>query len=82
NLLGERGRGYANFLRVLDEGRIAIAAIATGAAQGCVRQSLGRLGQQRLTEIWRGPFADVRQRHVRLTQLPDLCNRCSEWHRP
>jgi alkylation response protein AidB-like acyl-CoA dehydrogenase len=36
NLLGERGRGYANFLRTLDEGRIAIAALATGAAQGCV----------------------------------------------
>jgi short/branched chain acyl-CoA dehydrogenase len=40
NLLGERGRGYANFLRVLDEGRIAIAAIATGAAQGCVDESV------------------------------------------
>ena len=36
NLLGDRGRGYGNFLRILDEGRIAIAAIATGAAQGCV----------------------------------------------
>lgn len=36
NLLGTRGRGYANFLSILDEGRIAIAALATGAAQGCV----------------------------------------------
>lgn len=36
NLLGERGRGYANFLQILDEGRIAIAALAVGAAQGCV----------------------------------------------
>ncbi|WFP16957.1 acyl-CoA dehydrogenase family protein [Citricoccus muralis] len=36
NLLGVRGRGYANFLGILDEGRIAIAALATGAAQGCV----------------------------------------------
>ncbi len=40
NLLGERGRGYANFLRVLDEGRIAIAALSTGAAQGCVDESV------------------------------------------
>jgi short/branched chain acyl-CoA dehydrogenase len=40
NLLGERGRGYANFLQILDEGRIAIAALATGAAQGCVEQSV------------------------------------------
>ena len=36
NLLGERGRGYSNFLRILDEGRIAIAALSVGAAQGCV----------------------------------------------
>lgn len=40
NLLGERGRGYANFLGILDEGRIAIAALATGAAQGCVDESI------------------------------------------
>ncbi|MGZ8178130.1 acyl-CoA dehydrogenase family protein [Williamsia sp. SKLECPSW1] len=36
NLLGQEGRGYANFLRILDEGRIAIAALAAGVAQGCV----------------------------------------------
>ena len=40
NLLGERGRGYAQFLRTLDEGRIAIAALSTGLAQGCVDESL------------------------------------------
>ncbi|MDX2645174.1 acyl-CoA dehydrogenase family protein [Streptomyces sp. NPDC001902] len=40
NLLGERGRGYAQFLRILDEGRIAIAALATGLAQGCVDESV------------------------------------------
>ncbi|WGW11019.1 acyl-CoA dehydrogenase family protein [Saxibacter everestensis] len=40
NLLGERGRGYANFLRILDEGRIAVGALAVGAAQGCVDESV------------------------------------------
>src|SRR5918999_3347740 len=40
NLLGQRGRGYANFLSILDEGRIAIAAPATGLAQGCLDESL------------------------------------------
>lgn len=40
NLLGERGRGYANFLRILDEGRIAVAALSVGAAQGCVDASV------------------------------------------
>ena len=36
NLVGVQGRGYAQFLRILDEGRIAISALATGLAQGCV----------------------------------------------
>ncbi|PWU59951.1 acyl-CoA dehydrogenase [Micromonospora globispora] len=40
NLLGQRGRGFAQFLRILDEGRIAIAALAVGLAQGCVEESI------------------------------------------
>jgi short/branched chain acyl-CoA dehydrogenase len=40
NLLGERGRGYAQFLRTLDEGRVAIAALSAGLAQGCVDECL------------------------------------------
>ncbi|MDT5120081.1 MAG: short-chain 2-methylacyl-CoA dehydrogenase [Mycobacterium sp.] len=40
NLLGAQGAGYANFLSILDEGRIAIAALSTGAAQGCVDESV------------------------------------------
>ncbi|MER5682286.1 acyl-CoA dehydrogenase family protein [Streptomyces sp. NPDC002205] len=40
NLLGEEGRGYAQFLRILDEGRIAISALSTGLAQGCVDESV------------------------------------------
>jgi short-chain 2-methylacyl-CoA dehydrogenase len=40
NLLGELGRGYAQFLRILDEGRVAIAALAVGLAQGCVDESV------------------------------------------
>ena len=40
NLVGERGRGYAQFLSILDEGRIAIAALAVGLAQGCVDESI------------------------------------------
>lgn len=46
NLLGEQGRGYANFLSILDEGRIAIAAVATGAAQGCVDESVKYAGER------------------------------------
>jgi short/branched chain acyl-CoA dehydrogenase len=40
NLLGQRGRGFAQFMQTLDEGRIAIAALATGLAQGCVDECL------------------------------------------
>lgn len=40
NLLGERGRGFAQFLAILDDGRIAIAALAVGLAQACLEHSL------------------------------------------
>jgi short/branched chain acyl-CoA dehydrogenase len=46
NLLGERGRGYAQFLRTLDEGRVAIAALATGLAQGCVDECVRYAGER------------------------------------
>jgi short/branched chain acyl-CoA dehydrogenase len=46
NLLGQRGRGFAQFLRILDEGRIAIAALSVGLAQGCVDESI-KYAQQR-----------------------------------
>ena len=34
NLLGERGKGFVQFLHVLDGGRVGIAAMAVGLAQG------------------------------------------------
>ena len=34
NLLGERGRGFQQFLEVLDGGRISVAAMGVGLAQG------------------------------------------------
>ena len=40
NLLGAEGRGYAQFLSILDEGRVAIAALSVGLAQGCVDECL------------------------------------------
>jgi butyryl-CoA dehydrogenase len=40
NLLGERGRGYAQFLEILDEGRVAIAALSVGLAQACLDASV------------------------------------------
>ncbi|MFJ6671968.1 acyl-CoA dehydrogenase family protein [Actinosynnema sp. NPDC091369] len=46
NLVGERGRGYAQFLQTLDEGRVAIAAIGVGLAQGCVDECLRYAGER------------------------------------
>jgi short-chain 2-methylacyl-CoA dehydrogenase len=46
NLLGERGRGYAQFLRTLAEGRVAIAALSAGLAQGCVDECLRYAGER------------------------------------
>jgi len=40
NLLGDLGRGYAQFLQTLDEGRVAIAALSAGLAQGCVDECI------------------------------------------
>jgi short/branched chain acyl-CoA dehydrogenase len=40
NLLGKRGEGFKNFLKILDDGRVAIAALAVGLAQGCIDECL------------------------------------------
>jgi butyryl-CoA dehydrogenase len=40
NLLGTRGRGMAQFLAVLGEGRIAIASLAVGVIQRCLDDSV------------------------------------------
>jgi len=40
NLLGERGKGFRQFLEILDDGRIAIAALAVGLLQGCLDESV------------------------------------------
>jgi butyryl-CoA dehydrogenase len=39
NLLGERGRGFAQFLSILDDGRVAIAALAVGVIEACLELS-------------------------------------------
>jgi short/branched chain acyl-CoA dehydrogenase len=40
HLLGARGRGFGQFLEVLDEGRIAIAALAVGVIRCCLEESV------------------------------------------
>ena len=40
NLLGERGRGFHQFLSTLDDGRVALAAMAVGVLQACLEESV------------------------------------------
>ena len=40
NLLGKRGRGFQQFLSILDDGRIAIAALAVGLTRACLELSV------------------------------------------
>jgi alkylation response protein AidB-like acyl-CoA dehydrogenase len=46
HLLGERGRGYAQFLETLADGRIAIAALSVGLARGCLEESVRYAGER------------------------------------
>jgi short-chain 2-methylacyl-CoA dehydrogenase len=46
NLLGDRGRGYAQFLATLDDGRVAIAALAVGCIQACLDHSVRYAGER------------------------------------
>ncbi|HEX5408830.1 MAG TPA: acyl-CoA dehydrogenase family protein [Gemmatimonadaceae bacterium] len=40
NLLGEEGQGFVNFMQTLDSGRIGIAALSLGIAEGAFEQAL------------------------------------------
>jgi alkylation response protein AidB-like acyl-CoA dehydrogenase len=46
HLLGERGRGYAQFLETLADGRVAIAALSVGLARGCLEESIRYAGER------------------------------------
>ena len=46
HLLGERGRGFAQFLATLDDGRVAIAALAVGCLQACLDMSVAYAGER------------------------------------
>jgi len=83
NLLGERGRGYAQFLSTLTEGRVAIAAVSTGLAQGCVDECR-RYARERTAfghpigdyQAIRFKIADMRMRaHNARLAYYDACSR-------
>ncbi|MCW2817268.1 MAG: acdA 1 [Marmoricola sp.] len=46
HLLGERGRGYAQFLATLDDGRVAISALSVGCIQACLEMAVAYAGER------------------------------------
>ncbi len=47
NLLGDQGKGYAQFLQTLDDGRIAVAALSVGLIQGCLEACVSYARERR-----------------------------------
>ncbi len=47
NTLGERGRGFAQFLQTLDAGRVAVGALSVGLAQACLDEALARAKERK-----------------------------------
>jgi short-chain 2-methylacyl-CoA dehydrogenase len=66
NLLGERGKGYAQFLQTLDDGRIAIAALGVGLAQGCIEESI-KYAKERTA--FRRPIADFQAIQFKIADM-------------
>jgi short-chain 2-methylacyl-CoA dehydrogenase len=63
NLLGMRGKGFHQFLQVLDIGRIGVAAMGVGLAQGALDQALayakGRHAFGKPISKFQGKLADL-----------------------
>ncbi len=47
NLLGQRGAGFRQFLQILDIGRIGVAAMGVGLAQGALDEALAYASERR-----------------------------------
>ncbi|MCD4525281.1 acyl-CoA dehydrogenase family protein [Nocardioides sp. cx-173] len=46
HLLGAEGRGYAQFLATLDDGRVAISALSVGCIQACLDMAVAYAGER------------------------------------
>jgi short/branched chain acyl-CoA dehydrogenase len=66
HLLGERGKGYAQFLRILDDGRIAIASLAVGLMQGCLEQSVKYASER---QAFGRPIAGFQAMHFKIADM-------------
>ena len=81
NLLGERGRGYAQFLATLDDGRVAIAALAVGCIQACLDMSVQYAGERTTFGVPIGRKQGVAFQIARLRNwLAAVADACADEH--
>lgn len=66
NRLGEEGRGFINFMKTLDSGRVGIAALSLGIARGAFEQARGYTSERR--QFGR-PIAEFQGVHFQLSDL-------------
>jgi alkylation response protein AidB-like acyl-CoA dehydrogenase len=66
NLLGDRGRGFHQFLEILDGGRISVAAMGVGLAQGAYDLAVSYAKERR--QFGR-PIADFQAIQFKLTDM-------------
>ncbi len=59
NMLGERGSGFVNFLKTLDAGRIGIAALSLGIAEGAYQAALEYAGTRKQFGRFIGSFQGI-----------------------
>ncbi len=73
NLLGTRGRGLQQFLEVLDIGRIGVAAMGVGLAQGALDQALAYAKQRRAFGRPISSFQTIQAKLANLATEIDAC---------
>ena len=66
NVLGEPGMGFVNFLKTLDAGRIGIAALALGLAEGALEESVAYTSTRKQFER---PVASFQGVHFQLSDM-------------
>jgi short-chain 2-methylacyl-CoA dehydrogenase len=79
HLLGERGRGYAQFLETLADGRVAIAAMSVGVARGCLEESVRYASEREAFGRPIGAFEALQFTIADMKVAVDL-SRLAVWH--
>lgn len=66
NLLGEQGKGFVNFLKTLDSGRIGVGALALGIAQGALDETVAYTSSRKQFER---PIASFQGVHFQIADM-------------